>query len=394
MLTELSLVVFVLSSGLFVHTYILYPVTLRCLSALRQSPEIASSDTYPRVAIVVAAYNEESIIAEKIENTLALEYPGRLDIVVFSDASSDRTDDIVRQYVDRGVELKRIEGRVGKTECQNRVVADLAVDVVVFSDANSMYEPDAVERLVERIDAGADCAVGELRYRDGDAAGESLYWRYERTIKQLEDDTGTSIAGNGAIYAVQRDSYVTLAREEISDFAEPLAVIQSGGDVAYAEDAVARESTAGSVRGELSRRTRIATRSWHTLWRYRELLNPISHPGVAYRIWSHKVLRWLSPALLVLVLVSTVSLTVLRDGVLFPALAGAQILCYGLAGAGWILEDRIDRLPLVVHIPYYFLVANYGLTIGLLNFIRGRNVVVWETDDASRRGPSSPGGDK
>ncbi|WP_254799209.1 glycosyltransferase [Natrinema hispanicum] len=335
--------------------------------------------------MVIAAYNEESIIAEKIENTLALTYPGELNIIVFSDASSDRTDEIVRQYSNAGVELIRIEGRVGKTACQNEVVDRLESDVVVFSDANSMYEPDAVRKLVERLESGVACVIGELRYQAGDVEGESLYWRYERMLKQLEDTTGTTIAGNGAIYAIKRHAYIPLANDEISDFAEPLAILQNGGEIAYSPDAIAYESTTGSVESELSRRIRISTRSWHTLWRYRSLLNPISSTEISYKLGSHKLLRWLSPIFLVLILVSTVVLSVLYGGFFFPILVGLQALCYALAVSGFIFESKVESLPLVVHVPYYFLMANYGLLLGLHNFFQKKNITSWETDDKSRQ---------
>lgn len=385
MLTSALLFVFVVAAGLFLHSYALYPLSLVVASALRGQTEPRSADSWPHVAVVIAAYNEETIIAEKIENTLSMDYSGRFDVIVFSDASSDRTDEIVRRYEDRGVELVRIEGRVGKTACQNRVAERVDAGVIVFSDANSMYEPDAIRHLVEGFGPGDRCVIGELRYRSGGVEGESLYWRYERQLKRLEDATGTTIAGNGAIYAVDGGSYVPLDRDETSDFAEPLSIVREGGGVSYAPDAVAYESTGGSVESELSRRIRIATRSWHTLWRYRGLLNPLSYPEVSYKLWSHKLLRWLSPVFLVLVFVSSLSLAILDGGYLFQLLVAVQLIGYLAAGAGWALDRRGITVPSAVHVPYYFLVANYGLSIGLVNFLRGDNIVAWETDTESRQ---------
>jgi glycosyltransferase involved in cell wall biosynthesis len=330
--------------------------------------------------LIVAAYNEEDIIAEKVQNSLALEYPGELEIVVFSDASSDSTDIIVQEY-EPAVKLIRIEGRVGKTACQNQVTERVDTDVVVFSDANSMYKSDAITKLVNRLSTGVDCVVGELRYSGGEVDEESMYWRLERAVKRGEAATGNVVAGNGAIYAIRQSSYVPLAHDEISDFAEPLAILAQGGTVKYAPEAIATERTAGSITSELGRRVRITTRSWHTLARYRGLLNPLSRPGVALKLTSHKLLRWLSPVQLIIVTITTIFAAVLTRSPVVIAFFGIQVLCYALGIGGVIAERRGQDLSTpLLSVPAYFLLENYGLGIGLWNFLRGRNIVVWETE--------------
>ncbi|MEM4780793.1 MAG: glycosyltransferase family 2 protein [Halalkalicoccus sp.] len=362
------------------HTYLLYGGLLWLLASDRGEPTPPAE--LPTVTLVIAAYNEESVIAEKIENSLALDYPEeKLDVVVFSDASSDRTDEIVRSYAERGVELRRIEGRVGKTACQNRVVEETDGDVIVFSDANGMYEPDAIDRLVERFEPGVGCVVGELRYRAGGTEGESAYWRYERWLRRLESRTGSLVSGNGSIYAVRRSSYVPLDPEEISDFAELLAIIENGQRIAYAPDAVAWEGTGDSVESEFDRRVRITTRAWHTLARYRSLVNPLDQPTVAFQLVSHKLLRWLSPVFLVVALLANIGLVARKAGRLYRLALAGQLSCYALAAAG-ALADRVGVDPsTVAAIPYYFVSANAAMARGLYEFLRGRNVVAWETAD-------------
>lgn len=385
-LSSLVVVVFAVSLLGLLHTYFLYPALLSLL-AVRKSNSVRDDarSEWPSVTLVVAAYNEEDVIEEKIENSLKLEYPAdKFRIVVFSDESSDRTDEIVRSYEDDGIELQRIEGRVGKTECQNQVTADVESDIVVYSDANSMYEPDAIKNLIRGFEPGVGCVVGELRYQDeGGVEGESFYWRYEQIIKKLESKVNTLVTGNGSIYAVRRSSYVPLPRDAISDFAEPLAVISNDESVKYATGAVAWEKTGDSVESERSRRVRIVTRCWNTVSDYLNLLNPIRYPMFSFQLVSHKILRWLSPVLLLFVFVSNVALVLLSSSVLFPALLFLQVLFYLFALVGMVGESTDVSMPVLFHVPYYFLVSNYGMLLGLSNFLFGENIITWETVERS-----------
>lgn len=361
------------------QTYALYGGVLRLL-APHVGSEPGGRGDRPTVTLVIAAYNEEEVIAEKIENSLELDYPGdKLDIVVFSDASSDRTDEIVASYADRGVTLRRIEGRVGKTACQNAVVEDCDSEIVVFSDANGMYEPDAIGKLVERFEPDVGCVVGELRYREAGVEGESVYWRYERWLRTLESRVGTLVSGNGSIYAVRRSSYIPLEADEISDFAELLAIIENGESITYAPEAIAWEDTGDSVDSEFDRRVRITTRAWHTVVRYPSLLDPTARPRVAFQLTSHKLLRWLSPVFLGIAFLANVGLVALGAGWLYALALVGQTVCYALAGVGGLFERMGRPMGRLVSVPYYFLNANYAMALGLKNFLAGRNIVTWET---------------
>ncbi|TYL39301.1 glycosyl transferase [Natronococcus pandeyae] len=381
MLEITLLVALVVAVALLTHSYFFYIGVLFLLSKIIPDESTSQSDSLPSVALVIAAYNEEDVIAEKIENSLALDYPDDLlSIVVFSDASSDRTDEIVRSYADEGVDLVRIEGRVGKTECQNRVFETLEEEIIVFSDANSMYKSDAVRELAAAFAPDVGCVVGELKYRDSsDVEGESFYWTYESIIKRLESKLRSSVTGNGSIYAVRNSSYVPLRRGAISDFAEPLAIVGNGEKVKYAPGAVAWESTGETVDEELNRRSRIVTRSWHTVANNSQLLNPVRFPLFAFQLASHKVFRWLSPVFLGIAFASNLGLVLVSENPLYLALLVAQLAFYCLAAAGAVLDRTSVSSPKIVHIPYYFLVANYGMFIGLWNFIRRENIVTWET---------------
>lgn len=384
MFVELTLLaLFLLSSISLFHSYLVYPLTLKIWTQLNGINSEQSTYNYkkPSVALIIAAYNEEDIIKKKIENSLQLEYPqNKINIIVFSDASDDNTDKIVEQYEDDRVSLMRIEGRVGKTACQNRVAEFVHEEILVFSDANSMYKQDAISELVSKFSKGVDCVVGELRYKESsDVEGESVYWQYESYIKRLESQFYSLVTGNGSIYAVKAKSYVPQPRDAISDFTEPLSIVRSGGRVVYVPSAIAREETETSSDAELRRRVRIVTRSWNSIVRFRDLLNPLTNAKFTYQLLSHKVLRWLSPIFLVGVFVSSIGLATSTGSIIFEIILSVQLLFYSLVIIGLFADQYNLDDPVLTHVPFYFVQANYGMLLGLIKFIRSENIVVWDT---------------
>jgi cellulose synthase/poly-beta-1,6-N-acetylglucosamine synthase-like glycosyltransferase len=384
MLVELTLLALFLLSGISLfHSYLVYPLTLKIWTQLNGINREQSTHNYkkPSVALIIAAYNEEDIIKKKIENSFQLEYPqNKINIIVFSDASDDNTDKIVEQHEDNRVSLMRIEGRVGKTACQNRVAEFVDEEILVFSDANSMYNQDAISELVSKFSKGVDCVVGELRYRESsDVEGESVYWQYESYIKRLESQFYSLVTGNGSIYAVKANSYVPQPRDAISDFTEPLSIVRSGGRVVYVPSAIAREETETSSDAELRRRVRIVTRSWNSIVRFRDLLNPLTNAKFAYQLLSHKVLRWLSPIFLLGVFVSSIGLAISTSSIIFEIILSVQLLFYSLAIIGLFADQYNLDDPVLTHVPFYFVQANYGMLLGLIKFIKSENIVVWDT---------------
>lgn len=386
--------VFWASLLLLVHTYVLYPISLSVVpaqtawsqsNASRTGREISNinGEELPTVTLAIAAYNESEVIKAKIENSLALDYPrDRLRIVVVSDGSTDGTDAIVQSYADRGIDLLRVEGRVGKTECQNRIVRAAESDIVVFSDATSLYEPVAIRALIARFEPDVGCVVGDLRHiEEGKVVGEHLYWRYEQFIKRLESRASTLVTGTGPIYAVRRTSYVSLPSEAISDFAEPLAIVERGERVHYTPAAVAWERMSGSISTELRRRVRIATRAWRTGVRRKRLLNPLFHPVVAYQLVSHRGLLALTPLLLSTLVASTTVIAVTEGGTFYEATLWIQYCIYSLATVGAVTNWFNLPTVSIVAVPYYFLSANIGLVVGLTNCLRGETIVTWDTID-------------
>lgn len=377
-------IVFWLSVFFLFFVYFGYPIMLGAIASFRHVLTKADETHEPAVSLIIAAYNEEAVIGEKIENSLKLDYPkDKLEIIVFSDASTDRTDEIVKGYADQGVKLLRIEGRKGKTYCQNEAAKVAQGEILVFSDANSMYEPGAIRKLVRHFaDERVGCVSGELRYRDGEKSveGERVYWGYEQTIKRLESRISSLVTANGSIYAVRKSLYEPLQADAISDFIEPFKIVGKGYRVIYEPEAIAWETTAKDPKKEFRRRVRIVTRSVHSLLGDRSLLsllNPVKYGMFSIQLWSHKVLRWLSGLFLLLIFVFNVPL--LDQGLIYMIAMVTQAAFYLLALWGFLTEVVLkQRAPKLPHVVYYFLLSCCAMLKGVYNGLRGRAMITWQ----------------
>ena len=363
-----------------VYTYLLYPVLIWFLTVARKAPDYAPLAEWPDLSLIIAAYNEEAVLRTKLENALALDYPDeKLDIIVVSDESSDDTDSIAAEFAERGVRLFRVGKRGGKTQAQNAGVELASGRFLVFSDANSMYAPDALKRLMAPFaDERIGCVCGELQYANPDdggvGKGEGAYWRYEQFLKQRESLLSSTLGANGAIYALRRELFEELGSEIISDFVMPIRVWRQGYRVLYESKAIAVEHSGGSFGDEYGRRRRIITRSLHGLWTQRGVLNPFAHFFFALQMFSHKVLRWLVPVLLLVALLVNIPLA--TDS-LYRLLLVLQIIFYGLAVLGNILPERLSRL-FPFYVPAYFCAINFGALLGLVHFLTGRRDRIWQ----------------
>lgn len=366
--------------GLILYTYVGYPLLLILFTAFKRKQGWWNPKHQPHVSIIISAFNEEEIIRDKIENTLNLQYPrNKLHIVVASDGSTDNTDKIVQEYAHRGVQLLRREKRAGKTSIQNYAVQKSDADVLVFSDANAMYQSDAIQKLVRHFaDERVGCVCGELTYwnRNGSVAGneESLYWAYEKFLKRQENDHGMILGANGSIYAVRRDCYVPLAANLISDFIEPLKIAEKGYRVLYEPEALSFEQSSHSFYEEFRRKKRIILRSVFSIFKNLGLLNVFRRPMLSFQLISHKLLRWAVPVFLLTMLIANLAL--LSKPFYFYFLL-SQILFYLLAVAGYYLEKKNIK-GLIIYIPYYFILVNIASFLAILEFFRGRNVVLWQ----------------
>jgi cellulose synthase/poly-beta-1,6-N-acetylglucosamine synthase-like glycosyltransferase len=366
--------------GLVVYVYAGYPLLLAGIRALGAKP-VAKGGAQPPVTLVVSAYNEGEVIGEKLANSCALDYPAdRLQILVVSDASTDRTDDIVRAAGDPRVSLLRMPVRCGKTLGLNEAVSFARGEIIVFSDANAMYAPDAVTALVRSFsDPTIGAVVGESTYSQAEGgadADESLYWRYEVLIKRLESALGSVVGGDGAIYGIRKSLYRPMRADALSDFVNPMQIVYDGYRCVYEPGACSVERAAGDFGREFRRKVRIVNRAWRAMMSLKGLLNPVRFGFFSIEVLSHKVLRWLVPLFLVGILATNLMLVEL--GGIYAATLAAQLVLYGLGSVGYALRQRAS-LPRILGVPFYFLMVNLASARGIIDAYLGKTYTTWTT---------------
>jgi cellulose synthase/poly-beta-1,6-N-acetylglucosamine synthase-like glycosyltransferase len=377
-------VVFWVSASVIGYAYLGYPLLLFALSRLRpapRSPDTQQGVATPTVTLLIAAHNEESCIAERLKNALATEYPpGKLQIVVASDGSRDRTNEIVRGFADRDhrVSLMEFEPRRGKAAVLNDAIRQIDGEIIVLSDANTMYEPDAVRRLTAWFCDGRVGAVcGRLVLHDSRTAQnvDGLYWRYETFLKKQEARLGGLLGANGAIYAMRRDLYVPIPDNTIiDDFVIPLlSKLKHRKLLVYDESAVAHEETPPGIADEFRRRARIGAGGYQSLSVLWPLLSP-KHGWTAFTFFSHKLLRWCVPALVLLALAANL---LLLPEPLYVGTLVAQLSFYLLALVGvWIRGNGL--LPKLARGASLFCAMNAALAVGFWRWAVANQSGMWQ----------------
>jgi glycosyltransferase involved in cell wall biosynthesis len=371
--------------GLILWTYAGYPLLLAILAPLSRR-RLAVAPIEPTISVIISAYNEEKAIGQKLENTLAMDYPpGKLQVIVASDCSTDRTHEIVGQFADRGVELVVLPHRGGKTAAQNAAVERARGEVLVFTDATTTFGPDTLRELVKGF---ADPRVGCV-----DAAHESIstrgtvvgrggrtYRAYEGRIKELEARVHSLIGVTGCLYAVRASLYEPLDTDLISDFVIAGHVVSKGCIAVTSDRIVTRETTHEDASKEFEMRVRVIVRSINGLVREARMLNPFRYGFFSFQLLSHKVLRYLVPELLLATFVVSLALA-LSGGpraYFYACMVAGQLAVYFAALLGWLSLRLNVRAPLL-HIPFYFVIANLAALWGLLQYLRGERKVTWTT---------------
>jgi cellulose synthase/poly-beta-1,6-N-acetylglucosamine synthase-like glycosyltransferase len=364
-------VLFWAASGLIVYAHFGYPLVLWLLA--RRRPEAAAAGASPpRVSLIVAAHDEEEAILRFVRSCLTLRYPReRLEVIVVSDGSSDRTAEwAAKGGADRVIEVPR----GGKVAALNAGVEQASGEILAFADANAAWEPDALERLVSRLaDPLVGYVCGQVRLDGGGAENqEGLYWRYEMAIRALESRLAGVTGGNGAINAVRREAYIALEPTRGQDISLPFELTKRGWRAVYEPGAVARESAAATLGAEFARKRRMLTGAWAALLRH-GMLSPRGYPpGYAFEIYSHRLLRYLTPLLHLVALGANVALVAAGAGALYEVTLGLQLAL--LAGAA--LAPVLPARPLLVS-RYYVGVCAAGV-LALYDCLRGEVPTVWE----------------
>jgi cellulose synthase/poly-beta-1,6-N-acetylglucosamine synthase-like glycosyltransferase len=373
-------IVFWLSAAALVYTYAGYPFLLWLVSRLR--PRIVKRSPFtPSVSIIITAYNEERDLAAKLENTMSLDYPRELlEIIVASDCSTDRTDEIARQFADRDVRLVRQPERLGKTSAQNIAVKQARGEVILFSDATSLYETNVLRVMMPNFaDSTVGCVAGRLIYIDPSESkvgrGARSYWGYETFLKRHESRVGSLIGASGCLYAVRRSAYKPFYPEACSDFMIATKMVEQGLRAIYEPDAVCTEETNRKADKELKMRVRVIAQTLNDLWRHRSMMKPWRSGFYAAQLISHKVMRYAVPLFLMAMIAASVLLA--AHSFIFALVLSAQVLFYLSALAAWLLE-RLGVRSRTLALPEYFVLSNLASLIAGLQFLRGERYAHWE----------------
>jgi cellulose synthase/poly-beta-1,6-N-acetylglucosamine synthase-like glycosyltransferase len=368
-----------------VHTHVTYPLTLAALARLRErrtqvtAPGSPTPSTPPEVSLIVAAFDEEEVIAAKVADALAQDYPReRLELIVASDGSGDRTVELAREA---GADMVLELPRGGKMATQNEAVARSSGQIVAFSDANSTWEPGALRALVAAFDDPAvGYACGRVEFTDPEGDNEEgAYWRYEMAVRELESGLGGITAGNGGIYAVRREAYRFLAPSRSHDLSLPFELRRDGWRSVDVPGARASEKMVPSIEGEFARKRRmmrgladivLADRMW----------DPRGYGALfGYEILSHRLLRYASPLLHLAAFLSNLAL--LRRGRIYRLAMAAQLAVLGAAAAGDALPEPAGRLG---RIARYYVLVTASIAFGFRDRLRSGPPGAWEKSEGTR----------
>jgi cellulose synthase/poly-beta-1,6-N-acetylglucosamine synthase-like glycosyltransferase len=359
--------------------YFGYGMLLWLLSRFRSRPRLKDESHLPTATLIIAAYNEEDAIEQKLRNVFDLDYPrDKLDVIVGSDASSDGTDEIVRQWPGERLQLLRVEGRLGKTAVQNACAQRARGEILVFTDATTVLDRASLRKmLVNFADPAVGCVGARLIYRNINQSqvgkGGTRYWEYETQIKVWESQVNSLIGVSGCYYAVRAEIYEPIAPDLISDFAIALDTVRKGCRAQFEPLALCYEDTLAEGATEISMRIRVAVRTYYALWARRALLNPFRYGFFSFQLWSHKILRYLVGPMALVALASNLLLV---DGGPYLAILAGQLTFYAAASVGFLDHKAKGRRGLMA-LPYYLIVVNYAAMVALARFLRGQSVIVW-----------------
>jgi cellulose synthase/poly-beta-1,6-N-acetylglucosamine synthase-like glycosyltransferase len=369
------------AAALIAYSYLGYPLLLALRARFRPAPAVARSSITPEVSLVLVVHDEERLLAGKLDNCLDLDYPrDRLDVVVVSDGSTDRSEDIIRSYADRGVRLLALPGPNGKAVALNHAVPGCRGDIIVLCDARQSLAREAVRELVAGFaDPTVGAVSGELHIapRPGGTEGVGFYWRYEKLIRRAESAVDSVVGVTGAIYAIRKELFRPLdPRTILDDVAIPMRVVLGGHRVLFEPRARAYDQAAASAAREFRRKVRTLAGNYQMIRLYPEWLDPRRN-RLLWQLASHKLSRLLVPWCGLAMLLASIGLVV-RDGGRFAwALLAGQILFYLLAALGQLLADR-PRLPRLLAVPHALVLLNLAAAFGLFAFLRRSEQAAWK----------------
>ena len=392
--------IFWLCLAVIAYVYVIYPALLWFLARFFSRPVQKPAEdeaALPSVTLLISAYNEEIVIAQKLENSLAIDYPrDRLQILVAVDGQGDRTHEIVTAFAGRGVAQSYSPQRTGKINAIRRAVAQSRGDILVLTDANTFFATDALKRLVAPLHDPAVGAVSGAKViaREGDslANSEGLYWKYESFIKKQETRLGSCTGVSGEIFALRKALFeAPPARVINDDFYLAMQILRKGFRVVYVSSALTYEKMSLSAQDETTRRSRIVAGRYQALWMGFGLL-PWKHPLLVWQVFSHKFLRPVVPFAMVGALLANLAAVIWPIKVtVVPWLAlmkpfgwiflGLQLVFYGLAGLGSYFQRQSRKasgLQKILYLPAYLVNSNLAAVSGLALYLSGRQTNLWQ----------------
>ena len=375
---------------LVAHTYVIYPIVLFLAYGLeqlrrdlrylpRRRDRRCSSlkpGELPKVSLIIPAYNEQSHLPDKIRNVRQLDYPlDKLEVVFVSDGSTDRTNEILGTLEDTNIQTVFLPIRQGKPTALNHGVARATHDILIFSDAATLFEPDALKKLVRHFaepKVGVVCGALQFLGTAESRQTEGVYWKYESMLRLMESRLGATLTASGAMYALRRQCYrPPAANVLIEDFVIPMNARKLGYRVAYDPEAKGTEFAAASVAGEFTRRVRLAVGSFRALGEFiRTPLQPFTY--VAF--FSHKLLRWILPVLLIGLLASS---AVLQGSPLYRPFFALQLVFYLWAFFGYVFHDQLQRVRYGL-MAYYLMAIHLAYLVGFVRLLRGQEKATWQ----------------
>jgi cellulose synthase/poly-beta-1,6-N-acetylglucosamine synthase-like glycosyltransferase len=376
--------VFWLSTLLVFYTYVGYGVVIYIFSKIKRPTPVPNSGIdLPDITLLIAAYNEEGFIEEKIRNTLALDYPtDKLHIMIVTDGSNDRTPELVAK--NPSIQLFHEPERRGKIHAVNRVIKLVTTPIVIFCDANTYLNPESLKLMVRHYaDPKVGGVAGEKRIfkKEEDSAsgaGEGIYWKYESFLKRKDSEVYSIVGAAGELFSLRTALFEEPPADTIiEDFYISLRIAARGYRFVYEPGAYATESASASVEEEWKRKVRICAGGFQAMARLTPLLNPFRYGMLSFQYVSHRVLRWtLAPLALPLIFISNVILAIYA-GPVYQAILVAQLGFYVLALLGYVMRDK----PITIKgffVPYYFAVMNFSVYAGFRRYLKGSQSVVWD----------------
>ena len=382
------IIAFWISIFIVFYTFFGYGIVLYVLVKLRtmlkgKRPIPDNGGNWPTATLIVAAYNEQDYIIEKIKNTLALNYPaGKLEFIFVTDGSSDKTPDLIKQYPQ--VKLMHRPERSGKIAAVHRAMKEVTTEIAIFTDANTFLNKDAILNICRHYaDPTVGAVAGEKRVSIEDVAdataGEGFYWKYESKLKTWDSELYSVVGAAGELFSVRTSMYIPVEPDTIlDDFMISMLIAEKGYRIIYEPMAFATETGSENVKEELKRKVRIAAGGIQSIVRLKSLLNPFSQFVLVFQYISHRVLRWtVTPYLMILAYFLNLQIVLTGGSIFYLIILGCQALFYGMALLGYLLEKRDIHIK-ILFIPYYFCMMNYAVLAGQRRYLKGNQSAAWE----------------